>query len=249
MLWIHVPSERTAEGLSQEQAVLQGVIEKKTMINLIQAYSVSIKAANDEDKLPLWSASDEIEQARIRRHQLRHPDKVAPQGAPVRPALTRDDTLVSRPSWIRSFSKGGHVSNRQKKFDPEKVLPEVDSNHPLKPARSPPVETVFDTFPILRILKWVVRKLLLRAEPEEELEERRMRHKMQQESNVPLEICMDVFTVPSCSYKQLYRPPWASTHEILLQFQIYNPFGYFTIPGTAFTSFLLLGFLEIGQEM
>ena len=33
------------------------------------------------------------------------------------------------------------------------------------------------------------------------------------------------------------------------QFQIYSAFKYLTIPGTAFASFLLLGFLEIGQEM
>ena len=35
----------------------------------------------------------------------------------------------------------------------------------------------------------------------------------------------------------------------MVQFQIFSSFGYFTIPGTAFASFLLLGFLEIGQEM
>ena len=34
-----------------------------------------------------------------------------------------------------------------------------------------------------------------------------------------------------------------------IQFQVYNAFGYLTIPGTAFVSFLYLGFLEIGQEM
>jgi len=36
---------------------------------------------------------------------------------------------------------------------------------------------------------------------------------------------------------------------LLLPFQIYAAFGYMTIPGTAFASFLLLGFLEIGQEI
>ncbi|KAJ3504291.1 hypothetical protein NLJ89_g8011 [Agrocybe chaxingu] len=36
---------------------------------------------------------------------------------------------------------------------------------------------------------------------------------------------------------------------LFLPFQIYNAFGYVTIPGTAFASFLLLGFLEIGQEI
>jgi len=36
---------------------------------------------------------------------------------------------------------------------------------------------------------------------------------------------------------------------LLLPFQIYDAFGYVTIPMTAFASFLLVGFLEIGQEI
>lgn len=33
------------------------------------------------------------------------------------------------------------------------------------------------------------------------------------------------------------------------QFQIVQTFGWLTIPGTAFATFLYLGFLEIGQQM
>ncbi|KAF9038437.1 Bestrophin, RFP-TM, chloride channel-domain-containing protein [Panaeolus papilionaceus] len=36
---------------------------------------------------------------------------------------------------------------------------------------------------------------------------------------------------------------------VLLPFQMYSFFGYITIPATAFTAFLLVGFLEIGQEI
>ncbi|KAF9525224.1 Bestrophin, RFP-TM, chloride channel-domain-containing protein [Crepidotus variabilis] len=36
---------------------------------------------------------------------------------------------------------------------------------------------------------------------------------------------------------------------LLLPFQLYLAFGYITIPATAFASFLLVGFLEIGQEI
>lgn len=35
----------------------------------------------------------------------------------------------------------------------------------------------------------------------------------------------------------------------MLPFQIVKAFTWVTIPGTAFAAFLLLGFLEIGQEM
>ena len=36
---------------------------------------------------------------------------------------------------------------------------------------------------------------------------------------------------------------------LCFQLQIYSQFGWITIPGTAFAAFLLLGFLEIGQEI
>jgi predicted membrane chloride channel (bestrophin family) len=36
---------------------------------------------------------------------------------------------------------------------------------------------------------------------------------------------------------------------LFLPFQVVTPMGWVTIPGTAFASFLLLGFLEIGQEI
>jgi len=36
---------------------------------------------------------------------------------------------------------------------------------------------------------------------------------------------------------------------LVLPFQVVSTMGYLTIPGTAFAAFLLLGFLEIGQEI
>jgi len=36
---------------------------------------------------------------------------------------------------------------------------------------------------------------------------------------------------------------------LFLPFQVYTQLGWFTIPGTAFASFLFCGFLEIGQEI
>jgi ion channel-forming bestrophin family protein len=43
--------------------------------------------------------------------------------------------------------------------------------------------------------------------------------------------------------------PSLCSYTCLIQFQVCAAYGYLTIPGTAFASFLLLGFLEIGQEM
>lgn len=42
-IWIHVPNERLDKGQNKVQTTLESVIEKKTMINLVQAFSVAIK--------------------------------------------------------------------------------------------------------------------------------------------------------------------------------------------------------------
>ncbi|KAF5383205.1 hypothetical protein D9615_004939 [Tricholomella constricta] len=329
MFWVHVPSERTIEGLSTEKATLQGVIEKKTMINLIQAFSVSVKhflrgepgvyyqdlyplicflpryanadgAHAEEDKLPLWSASDDIEKAYKRKEKNpraaqdtlgHHPQRTVslPTGH------ARGETLVddskSEASWFRSLSKNGNTagrSARRKTFDPEKVLPEVDSRHPLKPARNPPVASLYDYIPLLRIFKWVVRTLLRRAKPQHEIDARLKKKKLDQvESNVPMEICLVLSSYTAFLMQQNLLQPSIATgvtnnitslqdtlsnlerirntplpfayqahlrmslwlYLLFLPFQIYGTFGYITIPGTAFASFLLLGFLEIGQEI
>jgi hypothetical protein len=60
-IWLHVPNDRETKGLQQKQTVVQSIVEKKSMINLvsrqgpnldklipkadhqIQAFSVSVK--------------------------------------------------------------------------------------------------------------------------------------------------------------------------------------------------------------
>ncbi|GLB39223.1 putative bestrophin, RFP-TM, chloride channel [Lyophyllum shimeji] len=326
MFWIHVPSERNIEGLSKDQATLRGVIEKKTMINLIQAFSVSVKHflrsepgvyyqdlyplvcflpryANPhgqhtaEDKLPLWSVSDDIAEAHARKDK--NPRSAAdtighhPQRTASLPTHSRGDTLIednkSEASWFRSWGKSSTPRpSRRNTFDPEKVLPEVDCHHPLRPARNPPEATMYDYIPLFRFFKWVVRVLLRRAKPQHEIEARLRRKKLNEvESNVPMEVCMVLSSYTASLMQQGIIQPALATgmtnnittlqdtlsnlerirntplpfayqahlrmslwlYLLFLPFQIYNPFGWFTIPGTAFASFLLLGFLEIGQEI
>ncbi|KAG6907966.1 hypothetical protein DXG01_006691 [Tephrocybe rancida] len=111
---------------------------------------------------------------------------------------------------------------------------------------------------------------MIRSMPEHEIEARKKRKKLDQvESNVPMELCMvltsyTVFLMRSTCFKQRASAAGMTANDTSMQhtfsnlehirnkdfasFQIFNPFGWFTIPGTAFTSFLL-GFLEIGQEI
>ena len=42
-IWIHVPFERTDKKTGERKSTLEIVIEKKSMVNLVQAYAVSVK--------------------------------------------------------------------------------------------------------------------------------------------------------------------------------------------------------------
>jgi len=42
-IWIHIPVDRTGKGAAAETTMLQNVIEKKSMINLLLAFAVSVK--------------------------------------------------------------------------------------------------------------------------------------------------------------------------------------------------------------
>ncbi|KAG5651737.1 hypothetical protein H0H81_007626 [Sphagnurus paluster] len=313
--------------MSQEKATLQGVIEKKTMINMIQAFSVSVKhflrsepgvyyqdlyplisflpryanpdgAHTRASKVPLWSTSDDIEEAHsLKRNRGNprsaadiagnHPQRTVSLPADLNPSISSEDTKsVGSSGWFRSL--GRNSKPRHKKFDPEKVLPEVESRWPLKPARNPPVSTVYDYIPLLRFFKWIFRTIARKTMPPEEIEARLKRKKLDRvESNVPVEICLVLSSYTAYLMRNnLVQPAIATgvTNNItllqdtlsnlerirntplpfayqfhlrislwlylaFLPFQIYSTFGYLTIPGTTFASFLLLGFLEIGQEI
>lgn len=60
------------------------------------------------------------------------------------------------------------------------------------------------------------------------------------------EILQDLFNVTTGRYRSYFVSYLIHDPS---QFQLYNAFGYLTIPATTFASFLLVGFLEIGQEM
>ena len=42
-IWVHVPFERTDKKTGKAKTTLEMTIEKKSMENLVQAYSVSVK--------------------------------------------------------------------------------------------------------------------------------------------------------------------------------------------------------------
>ncbi|KAJ2926685.1 hypothetical protein H1R20_g10406, partial [Candolleomyces eurysporus] len=300
LIWIHVPLGREDKGLQRKQTNLESIIEKKSILNLLQAFPVAVKhflraeqgvyyedlyplisflpryandQAHESDRLPLWHTHPEDDSEEVREKEPRQPVN-----------HERGETLVenSKPS-SRSSSRLG-AKKRKDNFDPEAALPDVESEIPLRPARDPPKTTVYDFIPLLRFFRWVVRVLLKRARPGEA---RHRKYKAHVESNIPLEISLFLANYTAFLMRSgLVQPAIATALQgnlgilqdtlsnlericntplpfayqahlrmslwlylLFLPFQVVSTMKWITIPGTAFASFLLLGFLEIGQEI
>ncbi|KAJ7053300.1 Bestrophin, RFP-TM, chloride channel-domain-containing protein, partial [Mycena amicta] len=308
IIWIHVPFERTDKE-KNKMTTVQSVIEKKSMINLVQAFSVSVKHflrgetgvyyedlyplicflpryANNvgrmttADMLPLWAASEEAE----------YPLETARPPPPSRSATAvpslNDDHKSENGSWMRTLTGRGKAS-RSNSMDPEKALADIQSHRPLKPSENPPPASIYDYFPFLRIFA-----IFTRCCRRNKKHARRdaMGRKIKPsftESNVPLEVTIYLNSYLAYCLKNGYLQPALATglmnniaslqdtlsnldrigstplpfayqahlrmglwlYLLFLPFQVVSGLHYLTIPGTAFASFLLLGFLEIGQEI
>lgn len=327
MFWIHVPTERKGQSAEhKEQATLQAIIEKKTMVNLIQAFAVSLKhflrgepgvyyrdlfplvsflprytttSHKDCDMLPLWAACHDPSFPLPHSHPHYHPHHENPRETVDEITGTHIQRTVSLPEKhhdgaVSSEDRSQTVRTKSttdkpkcRKFDPEMALPEIDTAHPIRPARNPPKDTIYDLFPVLRIFKWFGRVIFNKTNPEYEAARQRRKKLDQIESNAPMEIILVLSSYTNfLMTSNLVQPAIATgmTNNIttlqdtlsnlerirntplpfayqahlrmslwlylfFLPFQIYSAFGWGTIPGTAFASFLLLGFLEIGQEI
>ncbi|KAG9103862.1 hypothetical protein FRC07_009911, partial [Ceratobasidium sp. 392] len=171
IIWIHVPTDRSAKAKSPlpKDATLKAIIEKKSMINLVQAYSASVKhylrgesGVYYEDVYPLIA--------------------FLPQYAAQ--STQKEDTRL--PLWSDETNKGGYQvprdnehngtttpngtsGRKQKKFDPEKALPDVTPDHVyLAPARLPPKLGFFEYFPIFMPLKALYKFITAKLDQEGE---------------------------------------------------------------------------------
>ncbi|KAI0691844.1 UPF0187-domain-containing protein [Cytidiella melzeri] len=285
IIWIVVPFDRVDKATGEKKSHLEVVIEKKSMINLVQAYSVSVKhllrgegGVYYADLYPLISF--------LPRFSV-HTGKATEDDMLPLDEITESEKRDSE-MWYT-----GRL-NRFKTFDPEAALPVLPSERPLQPARNPPVTSIYDYFPFLRIFKLVLKPF------------RRHKHKLTEpisartrtltgkkikpeaaDSNVPVEITLFLMTYYASLLRQGFLAPPVATamnnaigalqdtvvhlerikntplpfayqahlrlslwlYLFLLPFQIYDAFKWLTIPASAFASFLLLGFLEIGQEI
>ncbi|KAF7291210.1 hypothetical protein MIND_01264400 [Mycena indigotica] len=289
IIWVHVPHER------KDMSTVESVVEKKSMMNLVQAFSVAVKhflreepgvyyqdlyplicflpryatqvAPTTADMLPLWQASE---------------DERFPLHTASAPGSSTQSLPTSFPSEKPKSKRRHHT------FDPEEALASVQAHRPLLPARNPPETHFLDYFPILKVFPWLfsscsrrVRATLMRKQNPKK------KKGPLAESNVPLEITIYLsgylahllrngWLMPALAtglmnnisalqdtmsnLERIGSTPLPFAYQahlrmslwlylFFLPFQVISTFGWLTIPGTAFASFLLLGFLEIGQEI
>ncbi|KAJ3504923.1 hypothetical protein NLJ89_g7684 [Agrocybe chaxingu] len=307
MIWIHVPVDRPVPAGSTEKPMtpLEVMLEKKTMVNLVQAYSVAVKhllrgeqGVYYEDLYPLTIFPTSLRKrifwknGRRRKASGRKTRRSRTNGRHMR--TTTEKTMVASSSSSDTGGRGPmpggpyHRRTRMDTFDPETVLPEIGSDQPLKPARNPPDLTIYDYLPFLRLFRWIWRVVTLqKLNSGETKKKRRKAYAEIVESHIPLEITLVLSNYSAWLMKKgLLQPAIATAvtntllvfqdsvsnlericntplpfayqahlrmslwlYLLLLPFQIYLAYGYITIPATAFASFLLLGFLEIGQEI
>ncbi|KAG8700930.1 hypothetical protein FRC08_004373 [Ceratobasidium sp. 394] len=152
LIWIHVPTDRSAKAKSPlpSDANLKAVIEKKSMINVVQAFSASVKhylrgepGVYYQDVYPLIAFLPQYATASSQND----PDTRLPLWSDVTNNagyhVPRDDGQDG------GAAPQGPFSRKKKDFDPEKALPNVTPDHVhLAPARLPPNVGFFDYFPI-----------------------------------------------------------------------------------------------------
>jgi len=116
---------------------------------------------NPADRLPLWQVYDESSQhvpvsqesagTRLSSHEFRRGNSSHCSIISVAKQIPQLPSLPPSTSY------------------PEGGLPRpVTSGHPLKPARNPPPFSIFDHFPVLGLIRWLIRKLLRLEIPDEE---------------------------------------------------------------------------------
>jgi predicted membrane chloride channel (bestrophin family) len=203
-IWVHVPHERVDKVTKEKVPTIKVVVEKKSMINLVQAYSVSIKhflrgeqgiyyedlhplicwlprfscqlpeLRTKADVLPLWS-------------EIADDASVMEKGPSPRPGASTASLPVLHTDGNRS--QASSFSRKKKIFDPEAALPDVMSDRPLKPSRNPPPTTLWDYSGFLRFLRPIFR--VIRGRHTHDLTAGgRIKKTMGVESNVPLEISL-----------------------------------------------------------
>lgn len=194
---------------SAETARLKAVIEKRTMLNLIQAFAVSMKhllrgepGIYYEDLYPLinflprYASLPSLTQTKPESTVGAATGEKATETLSQK-TLSRGDQDGTLPLWYISPDTKLPPARKEKKqrtFDPESALPHVEAEILLRPARNPTKDDFFYFFPIFIPLRWLAKALssrirnAIRESGDERTLSGKRKRPSQVESNVPLEI-------------------------------------------------------------
>ena len=174
--------------------------------------------------LPLWKASNMDHDT----HKTIHGHNLVSRASTMLPSRSNTDPLTEAAGsdeltedekrdsqfWMNSQGR----LKRSKTFDPEAALPVLPSEHPLQPARNPPIASLYDYFPFLRIIKLITRPFRHHHKKDELPTSTRGRSftgkKIRPEaadSNVPVEIALFLTTYFSSLMRQGLLTPASAT--------------------------------------
>ncbi|KAF9233565.1 Bestrophin, RFP-TM, chloride channel-domain-containing protein [Melanogaster broomeanus] len=234
VVWFHVPENATGvETLCEDEAKVQTLIEKKTVINLLEGYAVAIThylrgedGASSEDVLPFIRY--------LPPYDL--PPSIPPHldadvcGASL--TLVTCVTAVPRrtPTLLLSLAV---ISNRRVLADRTQGI-----QHKFQPHNVPPIRPPGFSFKaqFLRFLEMVTSKAPKKVPKCDQ-------RALDKSSYIAALEARNEKLVPRL------EPPTMCKINLRLPFQILDTLGWFTIPATILASFMFFGFLVAGAEI
>ena len=203
------------------------------MISLIQAYSVAMKhflrgetGIYYEDLFPLIAFLPRYV-ANPSQSYVCQPSSSSTPGEAM-PSASGPETdqlplwFQAQPQTSKPFVR--KQPKRAKTFEPEKLLPTINTDVPLRPARNPPRTTIFDFFPFLVPFRWLAKVMSKRvraaitAAGDERDFAGKVRKPVKVESNVPTEIMLFLSSyLAFCLRNGLLQPALATAYVNQLQ--------------------------------
>jgi len=180
------------------------------LVCLLPRYAYLTDGSKPDDLLPMWQASLNGKRRSVwrppavwRPHTVRHSSTTLSVSVPL-------DEVTER-NWYRTDR------TPTTEFDPEKVLPTVYSDIPLRPSRDPRPHGFLDYFPIFRPFEQLFSSNQENHDGEDEgnseldAAERKRKNEKATDSNVPLEIVMYLNAYNAFLLKNGFLPPAAAT--------------------------------------
>ncbi|KAH9811098.1 hypothetical protein DFH28DRAFT_1182684 [Melampsora americana] len=269
MIWLHIPDElypHSEKDSPSDAEVNQAILEKKTMTNLIEAFSVSVKHYLRGERGIFY---EDLYHLVCFLPKYGVPSYVQMPKAPQLPELDAFEILKNEKSdefvKIEVTSENHHnnlstSTTRSISLYPDPLIPPIT----LKPSYDPPKRTLCDHLPLFRIFRSLWKGVMNVTK-----QRRRSFHKLD-DDNLPLEILwqldayvtslqrrkiLDVPTTNSMNASILGLSDALGTVERVLTTPL--PFGYtvhlkfhkITVPATSLISFVFLGFIQISEDI